>query len=295
MLHDMGPRGGPPPSAPKLPPADRTDHPTERNRELVKKAMCYSSICPKLPHRDRIRIAADAGLEGIEISGFETRTETEEVAGLCADSGINVHSVMGGTLWQFPLSSTDEAVREKGVAGVKHDLQIAKWSGADTVLVVPGIVTEDVSYSAAYELSRKSIHELLPAAEKLGIAMAIENVWNKFLLSPLEFRDYVDGFDHELVTAYFDVGNILLYGYPHQWIDILGERITRVHVKDFEVNAHQFVSLLTGSTDYPRVVNALRGIGYDGYLTAEVSPYQHFPEQFVHDTARHLEAIIGSV
>jgi len=260
----------------------------------VKKAMYYGTISSKLPHRERLQFARDAGLDGVELGQFDSREETELVAAAAAEVGIEIHSVMAGTHWSLPLSSTDEEVREKGVEGVKGALQVARWAGADTVLVVPAVVTEDVSYAAAFELSKKSIRELLPTAEELGVCMALENVWNKFLLSPLEFRDYVDSFEHDLVQAYFDVGNILLYGYPHQWIDILGERIARVHVKDFDVNTKQFVGLLTGSVDYPRVVNALKGVGYDGYLTAELSPYRQYPNRFVEDTARHLDWIIKS-
>ena len=257
--------------------------------------MCYGSVCPKLPHRERLQLAAEAGLDGVEIGQFETQAETEEVAAIAAEVGLEICSVMGGTHWQLPLSSTDEDVREKGVEGIKRALHVAKWAGTDVVLVVPGVVNDNVSYAAAYELSRKSLYEILPTAEELGVIIALENVWNKFLLSPIEFRDYIDDFDHPLIKAYFDVGNILLYGFPHQWIDILGERIVRVHVKDFSVETRQFVALLTGSVDYPRVVNALRGMGYDSYLTAELSPFRQFPEQFVRDTARHLECIIGSV
>lgn len=259
----------------------------------MKKAMCYG-FCPKLSHRERLELAKDAGLDGIEIFQYETQAETEEVAGLAGEVSLGIASVMCGTHWQFPLSSTDEEVREKGVAGVKACLQIARWAGTDTVLVVPGLVTEDVSYAAAYELSRKSIREILPAAEKLGVRIALENVWNKFLLSPIEFRDYIDSFNHPLVKAYFDVGNILLYGYPHQWIDILGERIVKVHIKDFDSNTRQFVGLLQGSVDYPRVINALRGIGYNDYLTAELAGYRQYPELFVYDTARQLDALVKS-
>ncbi len=259
----------------------------------MKKGMCYGSICPNLPHRDRLQLAVEAGLDGVEIPQIQTQEETEEVAAIAQEVGIEIHSVMGGTHWQLPLSSTDEEVREKGVEGIKHALRVAKWAGADTVLVVPGVVTDAVSYAAAYELSQKSLYELLPTAEELGITMALENVWNKFLLSPLEFRDFIDSFEHDLVQAYFDVGNILLYGYPHQWIDILGERIVKVHVKDFNVDTRQFVGLLTGSVDYPRVVNAFVGVGYDGYLTAELSPYRQYPDQFVRDTAQHLSCIIN--
>lgn len=260
----------------------------------MKKAICYSSLPAKLSPRRKLELAREAGLDGIEIPSFETQKETEEIAGLAQEIGIEIHSVMGGTHWQLPLSCKDEDIRVKGVEGIEHAMHVAKWAGADTVLVVPGVVNEDNSYAASYELAQKSIRELLPTAEELGITMAMENVWNKFLLSPLEMRDFIDSFDHDLVQAYFDVGNILLYGYPHQWIEVLDDRIVKVHVKDFNVQKRDFVPLLTGSVDFPRVMNALRGVGYKGYITAELSTYPQFPEQFVLDTGAHLDCILKS-
>jgi hexulose-6-phosphate isomerase len=255
--------------------------------------MCYGSLPPKLPPRKKLQLAKDAGLDGVEIPAFSTQKETEEVRAIAEEVGIGIHSVMGGTHWQLPLSSTDEGVRLKGVDGIKHALHVAKWSGAGVVLVVPGVVTADDSYEAVYDLSRKSIRELLPIAEELGVVMAIENVWNKFLLSPMEMRDYIDDFAHELVKAYFDVGNILLYGFPHHYVETLGRRIVKVHIKDFDVTQRQFVPVLTGDVDFPRFVNALKGIGYTDYLTAELSPYRQFPEQLVYDTSAHLDCIIA--
>ncbi len=260
----------------------------------MKKGICFSSLPRSLPLRERLELAKEAGLDGIEIPQFQTREEVEQVAEVAADVGLEIHSVMGGTHWKLPLSSTDESVRQQGVEGIKRALHVAKWAGADVVLVVPGVVTEDDSYAAAYELAAKSIRELLPVAEELEVAMLLENVWNKFLLSPLEMRDFIDSFDSPFVQAYFDVGNILLYGYPHHWIETLGSRIKRVHVKDFDVNTRQFVPLLSGSVDYPRVVNALRGIGYDSYLTAEVAGYRQYPEVFVKHVGMALEAIVNS-
>ncbi len=260
----------------------------------MKKGICFNSLPSSIPLRERLELAKEAGIEGIEIPQFETREQVEEVAEVARDVGIEVHSVMGGTHWKLPLSSTDEEMRQQGVEGIRRALHVASWAGADVVLVVPGVVNEDVSYAAAYELSRKSILELLPTAEELGVTMLLENVWNKFLLSPLEMRDFIDSFETPLVQAYFDVGNILLYGYPHQWIEILGERIKRVHVKDFDVNTRQFVPLLSGSVDWPRVANALRGIGFDSYVTAEVPGYRHAPEVFVRHVGMALEAIVNA-
>jgi hexulose-6-phosphate isomerase len=261
----------------------------------VKKAIYFGSLPTKLSLKDRFALAQQAGLDGVEIpSSYESQKEVEALAAAAADAGLEIHSIMASTHWQFPLSSTDEAVRVKGVEGIKHALNVAKWAGADAVLVVPGVVNEDVSYAAAYEISQKSILELIPAAEAVGVRMGLENVWNKFLLSPLEMRDYLDRFDHELVGMYFDVGNILLYGFPHQWIEILGERICKIHIKDFNVQKRDFVPLLTGSLDFPRVMNALRGVGYDDYLTAELAGYPQYPEQMVLDTGAHLQLLLDS-
>lgn len=259
----------------------------------MKKAMTLGSLPPEMSVREKFQLAADAGLDGLELTGALAQAEAEEARAAADAAGIEIASVMAATHWKLPLSSTDEAVRVEGVRGVEESLRAARWAGTDTVLVVPGVVSEDNSYHAALELAAKSIRELLPTAEDLGVTMALENVWNKFLLSPVEMRDFIDQFDSECVRAYFDVGNILLYGYPVHWIEVLDERIVRVHVKDFDVNTRQFVALLTGSVDYPRVVNALRGVGYDGWMTAELARYPQYPVQFVHDTARHLEWIVN--
>lgn len=261
----------------------------------MKKGIYFGSLPTKLSLVERFKLAHDAGLQGVEIpSDFETEAQVSEIREAAASQGVEIHSVMASSHWQFPLSSTDEDVREKAVAGIEHALQVAKWAGASTVLVVPAVVTEDVSYGAAYDLSHKSITELLPAAEAVGVNIALENVWNKFLLSPLEFRDYVDSFNHPLVKAYFDVGNIVIYGFPHQWIDILSHRIAKIHIKDFSVPKRDFVPLLTGSVDFPRVMNALRGVGYNDYLTAELAPYPYYVEQFILDTGAHLQRIVES-
>lgn len=259
----------------------------------MKKAIYFGSLPPKLPLKERFALAKQAGLDGVEIpSDFETQEQVESLAATAAEAGIEIHSVMCSSHWGLPLSSTDEQVRLQGCDGVRHALQVAQWAGADTVLVVPGVVNEDVAYGAAYEISHKSLREILPTAEELGVKIGLENVWNKFLLSPLEMRDYIDSFGSKFIRAYFDVGNILLYGYPHQWIDILAERLCKIHIKDFTVAKRDFVPLLTGDVDWPRVMNSLRGAGYNGYLTAELSQYTLFHDQMVLDTGVYLQRIL---
>jgi len=256
--------------------------------------MTLGSLPAEMSVKQKFALAARAGLDGLQLTGVTTQGEAEDARAAANEAGIEISSVMASTHWKLPLSSTDEAVRVEGVKGVEQSLRVADWAGTDVVLVVPGVVDENTQYHAAMDLAAKSIRELLSTAEDLGVTMALENVWNKFLLSPVEMRDFIDSFGSDHVKAYFDVGNILLYGYPVHWIEVLEERIVRVHIKDFNVDTKQFVALLTGSVDYPRVINALRGVGYDGWLTAELARYRQYPEQFVHDTARHLECIIQS-
>jgi hexulose-6-phosphate isomerase len=208
---------------------------------------------------------------------------------------IEITSVGSGMGWKYPLSSPDPAVRELGKEAVATSLRIARWLGADTVLVVPGLVTPDVPYDLALENALTSIEALAPAAEQLQVSIGLENVWNKFLLSPIEMRGFIDQCESAYVGAYFDIGNILPYGYPEQWIRILGKRIRKVHAKDFRAstgNLDGFVMLLEGDVNWPEVMAALREIGYNGALTAEFSPYKHAPEVLLRHAHASLAAII---
>ena len=139
--------------------------------------------------------------------------------------------------WNSPLSSADPAVVSKSVAGMETSLRNAKLWGADTVLLVPAVVNPQTSYQDAWTRSQKVIRErLLPLAAELKVVIAVEEVWNKFLLSPLEFARYVDEMGSPWVKAYFDVGNVVFYGYPQDWIRTLGPRIVKVHLKDFQLD-----------------------------------------------------------
>jgi hexulose-6-phosphate isomerase len=135
---------------------------------------------------------------------------------------------------------------------------------------------EVISYDVCFERAREAVKQILPTAEKLGVFLAIENVWNKFLLSPLEMRDFIDSFKSKNVGSYFDVGNVLLTGYPEQWIKILGKRIKRVHIKDFKKTfgtAEGFVDLLEGDVNFESIKKELAAINYDGFVTAEMIPF----------------------
>jgi len=181
---------------------------------------------------------------------------------------------------------------------------VASWLGCDTILVVPGAVSVSfapdlgvVSYDVAYSRALLSLKELAPFAESLKVSIGVENVWNNFLLSPLEMRDFIDEVGNPYVGSYFDVGNVLYSGYPEQWIKILGKRIKKVHFKDYKKavgTLDGFVDLLAGDVNYPAVVGALNKIGYNDYVTAEMlPPYKCYPEQIIYNTSNSMNKILG--
>jgi L-ribulose-5-phosphate 3-epimerase len=240
-----------------------------------KKAVLISMLPKELPYLDRFRMAVDAGFAGIEMRTIEDGAEAEAVRDASARSGLRVHSVMNSEHWNSPLSSADPAVVSKSVAGMETSLRNAKLWGADTVLLVPAVVNPQTSYQEAWTRSQRVIRErLLPLASELKVVIAVEEVWNKFLLSPLEFARYVDEMSSPWVKAYFDVGNIVFYGYPQDWIRTLGPRTAKVHIKDFQLDRpggkFAWKNLGEGDIDWPEVRKALADVGYDGWITTEI-------------------------
>lgn len=257
--------------------------------------------------KDVFEFSKEAGFEAIELNlynsggiGLTMDTspgEAEAIVTLASSYGLQLRSISTGLLWQSPLSSPDSNIREQGRKVILKQLELASVMGIDTVLVVPGSVSKDVSYDDCYNRSQEELKKVLVEAEKRQVAIGIENVWNKFLLSPLEMARYIDELDSDYATAYFDVGNVLQFGFPEQWIRILGKRISKVHVKDFSTavgNITGFVPLLAGDVNWPAVVDALEEIGYNDTITAELSPYAINPKQLPNDTARHMDVIFAS-
>jgi hexulose-6-phosphate isomerase len=194
--------------------------------------------------------------------------------------------------WANPLSSGDEDVRQKGLRNIRDSVDTALAVGATVVLVVPAVINETQLYRDAYAISVRSLQELAPYAAERGIRLGVENVWNRFILTPREMRQYLDEVDAPNVGLYFDCGNILNYGYPQTWIRELGDRIIKVHVKDFDVSTRQFRHLLQGSVNWKEVRAALEEIRYDDYLTVELPLYPAYPDQMVFDSSNHLDRII---
>ena len=148
-----------------------------------------------------------------------------------------------------------------------------------------------------FERSKEGLAKVIPLAEELGIRLGIENVWNKFLLSPMEMAQFIDSFDSPAIGAYVDVANMLPYGYPEQWLRILGKRVAGIHFKDFRRavgTIEGFVDLLEGDVEWPAVMSAIEAINYDGPLVAEMIPlYKYYPEVRLANTSRAMDAILG--
>ncbi|MDF2668544.1 MAG: xylulose 5-phosphate 3-epimerase [Paenibacillus sp.] len=253
-----------------------------------------------------IEHCSKAGYDALELTlnkpdrvGFtmdSTEAEIREVGRIAAEHGIRLRSLSTGLMGENSLSSPDADVRERGRSVVVKQLEIASILGLDTILTVPAYCNEEVTYAQCYERSQAELSRLAPMAEQAGVSIGIENVWNKFLLSPIEMARYIDELGSGAIRAYFDIGNVMLFGHPEQWIEILGSRICKVHAKDFRRAAghyHGFVPLLSGDVRWPAVMKALRDIGYADTLTAEISAYAQSPLQAVYDTARQLGAIIN--
>jgi len=244
---------------------------------------------------EKFKIAKKIGLEGVEVPTTEGRATVDEIKETARNTGIRVHSIMNMNHWKYPFSSSKPSDIRIGMKGMETSLHNAKDYGADTVLLVPAVVNAETSYKDAYERSQKHIKELLPLAKELNIIIAIENVWNKFLLSPLEFARYVDEFDSPFLQAYFDVGNIALYGYPHDWIRILNKRIIKVHVKgyDLKMNANYwkaFTNLGDGTIDWLEVRRAFSDIKYSGFMNAELGKGN---EAYLLDVSNRMGKIIS--
>jgi hexulose-6-phosphate isomerase len=245
----------------------------------IRKAVLYSMFDKSLGANERFQLAKDCGFAEMECNTTPDQAKAEEILAASKQSGVRVHSVMNSDHWQYPLSSPDPAVVDKCVSGMETSLRNAKLWGSDTVLLVPAVVNPQVSYAEAWQRSQKQIRKLIPLAKESKVIIAVEEVWNKFLLSPLEFARYVDDFNSPWVQAYFDVGNVVLYGYPQDWIRTLGKRIVKVHLKDFtfrrdpdtKKTVADWVNLRDGDIDWKAIHSAFASIGYKGSATVELS------------------------
>lgn len=238
----------------------------------IKKAVEFEMLPTKGSYADRFQIARDAGFEQVECPTMPDEHEAEEVKKAAEKTGLRIHSVMNMAHWKYPLSSSDPAVVAQSVKGMETSLRNAHFWGAETVLLVPAVVNAETRYRDAWTRSQYEIRKLIPMAQQLNVIIGVEEVWNKFLLSPLEFTRYIDDFNSPWVRAYFDVGNVVFYGYPQDWIRTLGKRIVKLHIKDFkfENDVTKWTPLREGAINWPEIYRALNEIGYTGSATVEL-------------------------
>ena len=270
------------------------------NRLPIRKAVEFSMLPASLSVAARFQLARDAGFEEIECPTTPDQSQAEEKLAASKASGLRIHSVMNSEHWRSPLSSGDPAVVEKSMEGMRTSLRNAKLWGSDTVLLVPAVVNPETTYAQAWERSQRQIRLLLPLAAELKVVIGLEEVENKFLLSPLEFARYVDEFDSPWVRAYFDVGNIMSYAYPQDWIRTLGKRIVKVHIKDWanrldptiKKRVPEYVPLLEGEVDWKAVRQAFADIDYRGTATVELASGD---AEYIKEVSRRFDRILDGV
>jgi len=240
----------------------------------LKKAACIGVLPRKLSVLERFKIAKKVGFESIEANTLRTPEAVQEYKEASQSTGVSIHSIMNSDHWRYSLTDNDPDVVKRSMEGMKTSMHNAHDLGADAVLLVPGIVTAEVRYIDVYKRSQSRIKELLPLAKELNVIIAIENVGNRFLLSPLEFARYIDEINSPYLQGYFDVGNIVGSGYPQDWIRTFGKRLVKVHIKRFEPEREQpkpeQKARRTEVIDWPDVRLALSEVGYNGWVTAEV-------------------------
>ena len=281
----------------------------------MKKSISIWSFYGNWNFEEKLRLARAAGFEGFEIDLSEngpvnlesTAADLRAVGALVEKCGVALSGLATGLYWGANACSEDPAVRQKAAAILEKQIECASALGIDAILVVPGAVGVDfipggevVPYELAYERAKEFIRAAIPAAEKAGATICIENVWNKFLLSPLEMKAFIDSFGSERVGSYLDVGNTLATGYPEHWISALGPRIRRVHFKDYRRavgGADGFCDLLSGDVNWAGVMKELKAAGYQGWVAAEMIPpvpfYKQCPEVLIHNTSRAMDAIFA--
>ncbi len=255
----------------------------------IQKAILISMLPKTMTYADRFKLARDVGFELVEAQTIADPQEAEEIRRAAEGAKVRIHSVMNMDHWRFPLSAAEPDVVEKSLAGMRTSLSNAKLWGAGTVLLVPAVVNPQTTYRDAWTRSQNQIRKLIPLAEESKVIIGIEEVSNKFLLSPLEFIRYVDEFNSPWIRAYFDCGNVVSYAYPEDWIRTLGKRIVRVHLKDYKREIFKSINLGEGSIDWPAVRQAFADVGYNGPATVELPAGD---EAYLRDISQRVDRLV---
>ena len=264
----------------------------------LRKAIMYSTIGVKGSVLQKFRAMKEAGFEGVEPMGAMDR---DAVLAALKETGLKAASVCDHIHWVKPLSAPDEGTRKLGLGGLLHSLRDAHAYGAGSVLLVPGIARDGVSYEQCWERSIVEIKKAIPLAKELGVKISIENVGNNFITTPEQASEYLDAINSEWVGWHFDIGNVgAKYGPAERWIQVLGKRIVRIHVKDFSANPPvsgtrgDRPKLLDGGTNWPAVMKALDNAAYQGWAISEQPSNQSADPETTRDLAQRMDKIFAS-
>lgn len=254
-----------------------------RPKRTLRKAVMYGMIGAGSSIEDKFRILKDAGFEGVEMES-PTKLPMDDIAAASEKTGIVVHGLVDSAHWRIPLNAPDQAAQDAAVSALETCLRDAGRLKCTSILLVPGIVDDKLAYDDCWRLTQKNIYRVLPLAKEMNVKVAIENVWNHFIMSPMEAARYLDEFNDPLVAWHFDIGNVINYGWPDQWVRILGKRIAKLHIKDFSRDKRDKqglwegfkVELGEGDAGWPSLMKALDDTGYStatpgNWATAEVA------------------------
>ncbi len=257
----------------------------------LKKGLVFGMLPENMTYSERFQLAKDVGFDVVQAPTTADDRTAQEIKTAADKAGIHIDSVMNMDHWKFPLTSSAPDIVGKSLAGMRTSLHNAKLWGSDVVLLVPGVVNAETSYHDAWVRSQKEIRKLLPLAAELNVVIAIEEVWNKFLLSPLEMAAYVDEFKSPWIKVWFDVGNVLLYGYPQDWVRTLDKRIIKVHLKDFKrtEDGYAWTNLGEGDAEWPAIRQAFSDIGYVGSVTVEL---EGGDAAYLRDVSRRVDRLV---
>jgi len=230
---------------------------------------------------EKMKIMKEAGFDGLQLNMPDKGLPVEKVQEALKESGLKMEGTCDSQHWRLHLSDPDASIRQAGLDALMESMRQCKALGGTSVLLVPGVVNEKVSYDDCYKRSQEEIRKAVPLAKELGVKISVENVWNNFHLSPLEAARYIDEIESPMVGWHFDIGNVLKLGWPEQWIRILGKRILKIHVKEYNrklmdtkgPGAGFGVELLQGSNNWPAIMKALDDVGYttaDNWATIEM-------------------------
>jgi L-ribulose-5-phosphate 3-epimerase len=262
-----------------------------QKKRTLQKAIMYATIGYKGSVLEKFRAMKEAGFGGIEAM---SHMKQDEVATAYEETGLQCASVCCATHWDKTLSHADEKTREEGLEGLKQALRDAKRYGGTTVLLVPGVARNGVTYQHCWDRSIAEIRKAIPLAEELGVRIAIENVWNEFITTPEEAKRYLDEINSPHVGWHFDIGNMIKYNAPETWIPVLGKRILKLHIKEYSKAKGFGVKFFEGDNNWPAIMRELDKAGYSGWAITEQPGDQTKDVEALKDFTLRLDKVLAS-